>query len=278
MPILLPELALVLVACLAAWAIARRRSPLRVMLDGARRMLLEREYRFHLLAVLAVIALDLVESSFDDALTAALGWDFTPWIHRLEGDLAAGVQACAPLPLVLAATFAYIVLLPVLLAAPMVLAAAEGRRAAYRAHAAGIALNYIVAIPFYLLVPVREMWAGNPEKVHMLLDRVSPAILEAYRANSALDNCFPSLHTSLALTAALLAARGERPGFAGFLWASAAAVVASTLYLGIHWASDVAAGIALAFAVRPLAIAWGTRGAAAGAAGAKSGDRTLAGS
>ncbi|CAI49583.1 probable PAP2-type phosphatase [Natronomonas pharaonis DSM 2160] len=62
-------------------------------------------------------------------------------------------------------------------------------------------------------------------------------------------NVFPSLHTSMAVTAALLAwtTRDEYP-----LWVPVAALLAvsvaiSTMYLGIHWATDVVFGIALAW-------------------------------
>ena len=58
---------------------------------------------------------------------------------------------------------------------------------------------------------------------------------------------FPSLHTSMSVTAALLAwtTREQYP-----LWPPVAAVLAvsvclSTMYLGIHWATDVVFGIAL---------------------------------
>jgi membrane-associated phospholipid phosphatase len=107
----------------------------------------------------------------------------------------------------------------------------------------------VIALPFYFLFPVKEMWAGNPEKVRLLVDLVSPAVMEAYRANSALDNCFPSLHTSLALTVAIVASRGEGRRAAAVLWILAVAVVLSTLHLGIHWLTDIGAGIVLAIAL-----------------------------
>ena len=70
-------------------------------------------------------------------------------------------------------------------------------------------------------------------------------------------NVFPSLHTSMAVTAALLAwtTRDEYP-----LWVPVAAVLAvsvciATMYLGIHWATDVIFGIVLAW----ISVTIGTR-------------------
>jgi len=244
--IVLAELAIVLLASLAYWGLARSRDPLAIFGRGVRRMLADRRYLVPFLGVVALPALDVLETRYDDAITAALGWDLTHLVHRLEGDAAAVFQRADALPVIWASAFAYIIVLPVLLAAPLVLAAAEERLGDFRALAAGIIANYVIAIPFYLLVPVKEMWAGNPGKVRLLLDEVSPAIMEAYRKNSALDNCFPSLHTSLAVTVAIIAARGERRPVAAGIWILATAVALSTLHLGIHWATDAAAGVILA--------------------------------
>ena len=248
------ELLLALLTSLAFWAATRRRSPLPIFGAGLRAMLLRPEYRRPLALVVAIIILDIIQSQLDGAITAALGYDMTPWIHRLEGDSAAVFQRLEWPPATWAFGFVYIVILPALIAAPAVLAAAEDDLPAYRAGLRGFAWNYWIGLPFYFFFPVKEMWAGNPQHVRLLMDDLSPAIMEAYRANSAIDNCFPSLHTSLALTAALVASRVGPRSTARFLWPAAVAVVASTLYLGIHWASDVLAGCILAVIASRLAV------------------------
>ncbi|WP_246279832.1 phosphatase PAP2 family protein [Natronomonas salina] len=60
-------------------------------------------------------------------------------------------------------------------------------------------------------------------------------------------NVFPSLHTSMAVTAALLAwtTRHEYPLWVPVSAVLAVSVVISTVYLGIHWATDAAFGIVL---------------------------------
>lgn len=61
-------------------------------------------------------------------------------------------------------------------------------------------------------------------------------------------NVFPSLHTSLSVTVFLLAwlTREEYPLWVPVAGVLAGSVVLSTMYLGIHWFSDVVAGTILA--------------------------------
>ena len=60
-------------------------------------------------------------------------------------------------------------------------------------------------------------------------------------------NVFPSLHTSMSVTAALLAwtTRDEYPLWVPVSAVLAVSVVVSTMYLGIHWATDAIFGVTL---------------------------------
>jgi len=240
------EILLTAGATLLLMAIATRRATLRTLIEGLRRILFLPEYRWPLCVVLAVLCANFVETYFDGRVTAALGYDLTGWVHRLEGDFAAAFQHPAWGPAIYAFAFIYLVLFTASLTAPILLAAGAGDLAAFVALSRGVILNYLIAFPFYLFFPVQEMWSGNPLHVRLLVNEISPAIMDAYRSTSALDNCFPSLHTSLALTTALLATRFLPRGFCVAIWLISGLVIASTLYLGIHWITDLAAGGLLA--------------------------------
>ncbi|MEF8916053.1 phosphatase PAP2 family protein, partial [Natronomonas sp.] len=62
-------------------------------------------------------------------------------------------------------------------------------------------------------------------------------------------NVFPSLHTSMAITAAHLAwlSREEYPMWVPVSAVLAVSVLIATMYLGIHWATDVIFGIMLGY-------------------------------
>jgi membrane-associated phospholipid phosphatase len=239
------EILLTLVMTLLLFSLGRSGHHRQPLSGTLRRLVLDSSYRTPLLWGVAVFLLSSVQTHFDGTLTRFLGYDLTAWVHRIEGDRAAAIQSMASPALTYLLVFFYIVMFPVMVAAPMLLAASLENAAAFRAMARGLLINYAVCLPFYLLFPVKEMWAGNPERVRLLVDQVSPAIMEAYRATSALDNCFPSFHTSLSVTFALLALRLKRARFAAAMAVSAAAIVFSTLYLGIHWLTDAAAGAVL---------------------------------
>lgn len=79
------------------------------------------------------------------------------------------------------------------------------------------------------------------------------------RAVVAVDNdanCCPSFHTTFALLAALLIARGGAGrGVRGVVWASAVGVCISTVTTGQHYVIDVLGGLVLT-AVAYLGVAW----------------------
>jgi len=234
------------VTVLALLRVAGVGSPFALADAGIRRMFREPAYRRWLLLATAVMAFNLIETAFDDRLTARLGTDFTPWLWHCEGALIAPLQRADWPPLIGVMTFFYIVVFPMLLVAGVILRAAQSDLRSYRALLLGLVLNYGLVLPFLLFFPVREAWSGAPGDIFLLIDRLGPAIMRAYRSTSALDNSFPSFHTSLAATIAFLAWRhGPRP-FAWVVSFSSGLIIFATLYLGIHWASDVAAGLVVA--------------------------------
>src|SRR5262245_59876709 len=149
-------------------AIAARGTTPRTLTDGLYRILVRPEYRWPLCLVLAVLGVNVVETYFDGRVSAALGYDLTGWVHRLEGDLASVFQYPAWEPAIYVFSFIYLVLFTAGLTAPILLAAGAGDLAAFVALSRGVILNYLIAFPFYLFFPVQEMWSGNPLRVRLL--------------------------------------------------------------------------------------------------------------
>jgi membrane-associated phospholipid phosphatase len=88
----------------------------------------------------------------------------------------------------------------------------------------------------------------------LLFTNQPDVILLASEVNEA-SNVFPSLHTSLSVTVGTFAVltREEYPRWTPVAVPLSLSVVAATMYLGIHWLTDVVAGFALAFGCVALA-------------------------
>ncbi|HUR69529.1 MAG TPA: phosphatase PAP2 family protein [Candidatus Thermoplasmatota archaeon] len=211
-------------------------------------------------ALPAVVVLSLttlaagMEGGVERAVQAWHQLDFTPLVWRVEGNLIERFQDAARTPardylLVTVYTVGAFLFYFV----PFFTLVALGRGKNAMRIAGTMAIVWGVGIVFYLFVPVREVWmtADAPyhytHVVNVLFERVpSAATSDAY--DLATNNNFPSLHVALSCgIATALWLGGERwlaiPGTI-----VAGGVTVATMYLGIHWLSDVIAGLALAFA------------------------------
>ena len=121
-------------------------------------------------------------------------------------------------------------------------------------------IDYLCSVPFFLLFPVPERWSYPDAGAILLSDLWDSRLIEAFRPMSALDNCFPSFHTSMTVIV-LLCCFIYRVGFRVTMIPLAAMVTMSTYTLGVHWAGDVIAGTALGI----ISVAAGCRLAERGA-------------
>ncbi len=199
-----------------------------------------------------VLVGNALECRIDPGLSRVLGVDFTPLVHGLEGDRVARLQrlVCGTLGTETCATVATLIYVPgfvATLALPLVVWGARHEDEAVAEGVRAIAWNYVLALPFYLAIPVREVaWSGLSQAVPLLED-FWLGLTSELRAGSALDNCLPSLHTSLAASLCFVSLRRGPQALTRLLVTATTAIVAATLVLGIHWLTDIA--IALPFAV-----------------------------
>ncbi|MGE5674226.1 MAG: phosphatase PAP2 family protein [Mycobacterium leprae] len=103
-------------------------------------------------------------------------------------------------------------------------------------------------IPFYNTIELHEVWWVM--KWPDLLGR--DKWMDLYHLKLNAQNCFPSMHTSIAFAVLLLAQREKGPLFRWGMTLYAAAVIFSTLYLQIHWVIDVLAGLLFGYLVVKL--------------------------
>ncbi|CAH1204285.1 hypothetical protein PAECIP111893_02213 [Paenibacillus plantiphilus] len=218
-----------------------------------------RKYLFHFAALMAILFLNKVELQIEQDMNYTL--DFTGWFQAIEGSFVSNFQQLFHndiLTTVLA--FIYVVVFQALMIVSIGIYTYQSKnKAMFYATCYAIMINYLVAIPFYLFFPINEVWAHDPNVAFLMLD-VFPNFESEYRALSGLDNCFPSLHTSISVTLAILAIRSGNKRWAWFCGIIAACVIFSIFYLGIHWLIDMCGGALLGIFASTMGIRLSEKG------------------
>lgn len=223
---------------------------------------LRAEYRERFRTVLpslAVLAGVLVINSVARPVVPEVSWlvgiDITSAIYRVEGYFVVWLQSFATPELTAYFAFVYVYGYAFLLVFPLVAYFALSNTEPLRETALAYTLNYAIGVTCYLLFIVFGPRNFMPEAIEPLLYTHWPETRLLTSQINTETNAFPSLHTSLSVTVALLAYRTRQvyPRWVPVAWFLAASVVFSTMYLGIHWFTDVVAGAILAYVSVTLA-------------------------
>jgi len=202
------------------------------------------------LLLLAVIALvNYVETAVETAARESngygveLGYELARAAHWFEGETKVEGYESAGMVVVYGYSVAYFfALVGLVLGTGWALARASSRTP-FRVFSVAVAANYLISLPFFLFFPVPERWAYPDSGAVLLSDLWAPELIDIFRPFSGLDNCFPSFHVSLTVVMIGLAFLYKLQFRWSALWIGILIII-STSVLGIHWVTDITAGLA----------------------------------
>ena len=205
--------------------------------------------------VVAVLVLNKFVRDVAPEVSHVIGWNVTGLIYRIEGPFVAHLQSVAAPWLTAYFSVVYLPGYVFLLVFPFLAYGSLEDLAPLKRTAVSFAANYTIGLLLYTLFISYGPRNLLPEAVEPLLYSTYPRAQILVSEVNTNTNVFPSLHTSLSVTVALLAwqTRGQYPWWSRIAVPLAASVVISTMYLGIHWAVDVLAGAAMAVGIVSLA-------------------------
>ncbi|MFW6448190.1 MAG: phosphatase PAP2 family protein [Halobacteriota archaeon] len=201
---------------------------------------------FGLLGVILLV--NSVAREFGPDVSWVIGFEVTDLIYQLEGDLIVWIQSFANSPVTAYFSRMYVYGYTFLLIFPLVAYLALEDNRPLRTLIVAYAGNYLIGLFFYLVIIAYGPRNLLPDTVEPLLYSTYPEYQTLTRQVNRNTNVFPSLHASLSATVVLLAVRTREayPRWLPISTGIALSVIVSTMYLGIHWATDVVAGIVLA--------------------------------
>ncbi len=198
----------------------------------------------YVLLAAAVYGLMQAQFPIQRELNLFVNYDCTHYIEYIEGDVVAVFQGYVHPALTYLMTFVYLTLFSsVMIFTFLILAYMEQMRA-LKLFSLVFVLNYLIAFPFYLLFPVKVTCYAL-SGIQPLMYELHPMIYEGITTVDPLDNCFPSLHAALVFSALLVINTTDLRRYAVFLTFTFFAIVFATLYLGVHWVTDILAGMML---------------------------------
>ncbi|WP_415380693.1 phosphatase PAP2 family protein [Halosimplex sp. TS25] len=186
-----------------------------------------------------------------------VGINITPLIYGIEGDFVPWLQSMGSPALTTLFSYAYVYGYVYVLVFPLIAYAALEDTRSLRKLAIAYSVNYCLGLVCYVLFVAygpRNLLGGSVESLLYTHHPEFQFLTSQVNSNT---NVFPSLHTSLSATVIGVAydTRETYPGWFAIATAIGLTIIGATMYLGIHWATDVVAGLVLA----AIAVAAGRR-------------------
>src|SRR5262249_25969435 len=136
------------------------KQPLAASYPFVRSLFVSRKSLLYFLGMLLILLINKYELMLEKVID--LRYDLTSHVSGWEGSWIASLQSALPyVGVVAVCAFFYLIMFQSTMLASVALYAYYQKLDIYYAFCAAILVNYIIAIPFYLFVPVNEVWFAN---------------------------------------------------------------------------------------------------------------------
>ena len=207
-----------------------------------------REHLLYIILIIGVVTFHLIEVNFiDPAITEWIGTDYANTVQSFESDIVFWFsQHCTPV-LVYFFVIIYIAVYPFTLWFSPLYFIWIDKKKVMKSFTYGLLIIYIVALPFYLFVPITNVYTYF--NVESAFETVIPSVKSFFYSTTTHNNCLPSLHTAITILIAYCLSLTGNKKLTYFGYITMILVIISVIYLSIHWITDVITGAVLALAV-----------------------------
>ena len=207
-----------------------------------------KKYLPYLLIIFGIVALHLFEVNvLDSPVTKWVGYDYANNIRNFEGDTIYWFSQHWTTVLVYFFVIMYIAVYPFTLWFSLLYFLMTDNKKSIKTLAYGLLLIYIVALPFYLFMPITNVYTYY--HINSALENVIPSVENFFYSTTTQNNCLPSLHTVMTILIAYTVSLTGNKKLTYFAYFTMVSVIISVIYLSIHWITDVVSGALLAVGV-----------------------------
>ena len=199
----------------------------------------------YILIIIGVVVFHLIEVNIIEP--HLIGNDYADSIRSFEGDLVYWFsQNWTPI-LVYFFVIMYIAVYPFTLWFSPLYFLLINNKKALKTFAYGLLLIYIIALPFYLYLPVTNVYTYY--NISSPLETTIPSVESFFYSATTINNCLPSLHTAMTILIAYTISITGNKKLIYFSYFTAITIIISVIYLSIHWITDVITGAILSLGV-----------------------------
>jgi membrane-associated phospholipid phosphatase len=201
-----------------------------------------------LLIIILVVVFHIIEVNLiDPQVTSWVGQDFANNLEAIEGKTVYWFSQNWIDVFVYFFVIIYIGIYPFTLWFSIYYFIFNKEKKFMKSLAYGLLLIYIISLPFYLFLPITNVYKFY--NVSSALESVIPSVESFFYSTTTPNNCLPSLHTAMTILIAycLKITGNKRLTYFGYI--VMVCVILSVIYLSIHWITDVITGAVISVSV-----------------------------